>query len=432
MTQLLAVLIFVATLVLVIWQPRGLGIGWTAVGGAALSLIVRVVTLQDVWAVTRIVWDATLTFVAIIITSTILDRIGFFEWAALKMARAAHGDGRRVFVYVIVLGAIVSAFFANDGAALILTPIVLEKVKLLKFDLKKTLPFVMASGFIADTTSLPLVVSNLVNIVSADYFHVGFVTYAIHMLVPDLFSFAASLLVLYLFFYRDIPVRYNPEDVSDPESAIRNYTMFRLSWLILGILMVGYILTELLHVPVSLVAGVIAMVFLIVGTRQRAIQPWHVVRDAPWSIVAFSIGMYVVVYGLRDAGLIVVLSRLVHHTAAGGLYVGTVGMGVIAAILSSIMNNMPTVMIDALAIHAAHVAPTMERSMVYANVIGSDLGPKITPIGSLATLLWLHVLGTRGIRITWGRYMKTGIILTIPTLIITLSGLYLWTTFIGS
>lgn len=245
----LAVTLFIVTLVFVIWQPRGLSIGWSAIGGAVLALVFHVVSFHDVISVTKIVWDATLAFVGIIITSTILDKTGFFEWAALKMARAANGDGRRVFLFVILLGAMVSAFFANDGAALILTPIVLEKVKLLKFDMKKMIPFIMASGFVADTTSLPLIVSNLVNIVSADYFHVGFLTYLAHMVVPDLFSLGASMLMLYLFFRRDIPERYNPNDLSDPSRAIVHHGMFRASWAILAVLLVGYILTlSLIHI----------------------------------------------------------------------------------------------------------------------------------------------------------------------------------------
>lgn len=427
----LAVIIFLVTLILVIWQPRGLSIGWSALGGALLALVFRVVTLHDVVEVTRIVWDATLAFVAIIIISTILDKIGFFEWAALKMAYAAGGDGRKVFFYVTLLGAMVAAFFANDGAALILTPIVLEKVRVLKFDAKRMLPFIMASGFIADTTSLPLIVSNLVNIVSADFFHIGFLDYAVHMIVPDLVSFVASVLMLYLFFWRQIPKSYDPSRLNHPEEALVHQGLFRASWVILVALLVGYIATQLLHIPVSLIAGVIAFVFLVAGTRTKVIQPWQVIREAPWAIVVFSIGMYVVVYSLRDVGLTNILGRLIQFSTHGGLYAGTLATGFIAAILSSVMNNMPTVMIDALAIHSTHVSGVMHQALVYANVIGSDLGPKITPIGSLATLLWLHVLGKKGIQISWGQYFKTGIVLTVPVLFVTLSGLYIWMTVIG-
>ncbi len=426
----LAVAIFLLTLTFVIWQPKGLSIGWSALGGAVLVLLFRVVSLHDVVEVTRIVWDATLAFVAIIIISTILDKVGFFEWAALKMAHAAGGNGQKVFLFVTVLGAMVAAFFANDGAALILTPIVLEKVRLLKFDPKRMLPFIMASGFIADTTSLPLVVSNLVNIVSADFFHIGFLDYALHMIVPDLFSFVASVIMLFLFFRRDIPKVYDPAQLSSPRDALAHEGMFRISWAILGALLLGYIATQLFHIPVSLVAGVIAIVFLITGSRTGVIQPWRVIREAPWAIVVFSIGMYVVVYGLRDAGLTTVLGHLITASTLAGGYAATLGMGFIAAILSSVMNNMPTVMIDALAIHSTHISGMMQQALVYANVIGSDLGPKITPIGSLATLLWLHVLGKKGIRISWGQYFKTGIVLTLPVLFVTLSGLYLWMQFV--
>ena len=206
--MLIAFAIFLFTLVLVIWQPRGLGIGWSASIGALLALALGSVAPGDIPTVWNIVWNATATFIAVIVISLLLDEAGFFEWAALHVARWAGGDGRRLFAFCVLLGAAVSALFANDGAALILTPIVMSMLLALRFSPAATLAFVMAAGFIADSASLPLVVSNLVNIVSADYFGLGFGEYAAVMLPVNLVSVATSLLVLFLYFRRDLPPVY--------------------------------------------------------------------------------------------------------------------------------------------------------------------------------------------------------------------------------
>ena len=414
----LAILVFLVTLVFIIWQPKGLQIGTTAVIGAIAALALGVVNFDDVITVTSIVWDATLAFIGIIILSMVLDQIGFFEWAALKMARLSKGNGHLMFVYILLLGALVAALFANDGAALILTPILLAKMKHLKMNPVAIFAFLMAGGFIGDSASNPLVISNLTNIVTAGYFNIGFLEYMKNMFLPNMLSIIASIVVLWIYFRKSIPSRIDIENLATPESVIKNMTMFKLSWWFLGLLLIGYFVGDYYNLPVSVFALGGALVFLAIANHFKATKPWMTIKTAPWQVVWFSIGLYIVVFGLKNAGLTTYLAGLIVELQSYGNTAAVIGTGFLAAVLSSIMNNMPTVMVMDIAI-----AEAGNTSLAYANIIGCNLGPKMTPIGSLATLLWLHVLAQKGVKITWGEYMKVGLVITPPVLLVALLGL---------
>src|SRR5699024_11101481 len=245
------------------------------------------------------------------------------------------------------------------------------------------------------------------------------------MIIPNIFSVITSVVVLLIHFRKTILRSYDVDLLLLSESAIKDVRLLHISWYVLALLLIGYFVCEWFALPVSFIAGAIAIVFIIVSCDSEAVDTKLVIINAPWAIVFFSIGMYVVVYGLGNAGLTSLLASSLQWLAEQGLFIATISMGFIAAILSSIMNNMPTVMIDALAIAETNTNGAIREALIYANVVGSDLGPKITPIGSLATLVWLHVLAQRDVHISWGTYFKIGITLTIPILFITLTGLFI-------
>ncbi|WP_141050144.1 arsenic transporter [Aliarcobacter cryaerophilus] len=416
--MLIASLIFIITLTFVIVQPKNIQIGTSAIFGAFIALIFGVVTFSDVLDVTNIVWDATLAFIGIIILSLVLDEIGFFEWAALKMAKFSNGSGLKMFIYSILLGAFVSALFANDGAALILTPILLAKMRILQLNLKTIIAFLLAGGFISDSASLPFVFSNLTNIVTANYFSIGFAQYFFDMIIPFIVSVIASTIFLWLILRKDIPKTVDITLLKEPKSVIKNMKLFYFSWVFLAFLLCAYFLGDAYDLPISIFALGGATIFLIIATISKSVMPLKIIKEAPWQVVWFSIGLYIVVYGLKNAGLTDYLAIILKDLALRGETISVLGTGFIAAFLSAIMNNMPTIMIMDIALN-----DIQNQAMIYANIVGCNLGPKMTPFGSLATLLWLHVLAKKGVKISFAQYSKFGLIITPPVLFIVLLSL---------
>lgn len=413
--MLIPICIFLVTLFLIITQPKGLQIGTTAILGAIVALILGVVSINDVLDVTNIVWDATLAFIGIIILSLVLDEIGFFEWCALKMAKFSKGSGIKMFIYSILLGSFVSALFANDGAALILTPILLAKMRVLQLSTKTIIAFLLAGGFISDSASLPFVFSNLTNIVTANYFNIGFVDYFLNMIIPFIVSVIASIVFLWLILRKDIPKKVDVRLLKEPKSVIKNMKLFYFSWFFLAFLLSAYALGDIYKLPISFFALGGALVLLIIASLTKSVNAKNIIKEAPWQIVWFSIGLYIVVYGLKNAGLTEYLTTILNYLVLQGDTIAIISTGFISAILSAVMNNLPTIMIMDIALK-----DISNEALAYANIIGCNLGPKMTPFGSLATLLWLHVLAKKGIKISFWEYSKFGLIITPPVLLLVL------------
>ncbi|KJE48922.1 MULTISPECIES: arsenical efflux pump membrane protein ArsB [unclassified Acidiplasma] len=417
-----SLIIFIVTLYLVIKKPKNIGIGYSALAGAAVTFILGISSIEDIIRVWDIVWNATFTFISIIIISLILDEAGFFEYIAYKIVNFAGNSIKKLFLLIIVLGSVISAIFANDGTALILTPIVYSILYRSKFSNDKILPFIMATGFIADTASIPFTVSNLVNLVTAGYFNITFLRYTEIMIIPDLISIIASVAVLYIFYRSELKKNYAANTDIKPEDLIKDKRIFKISFPAILILITLYFISGFIKIPVSFISMPFAAFFYLMARLDKRIDANRVIKIAPWQIVLFSLGMYIIVFGVSNEGLNLIYVYVLQHINNVLPPFNFILSGFFFAFNAAIMNNLPSVMIGDIAISGLK-NPGL---LMYANVIGNDIGPKFTPIGSLATLLWLYTLERKNaIKISYRYYMKAGLILAVPVLFSTLLALYI-------
>jgi arsenical pump membrane protein len=426
MLLLLSIVVFTVTLILIIWRPKGLNEAAFSAPGALLLLIMGSLAWEDAAYIWHVVWNATLSLIGIMILTSLMDDNGFFRWAALHIVRRFH---RRRLVLMIGLSGfscLITTFFNNDCTVLIMTPIVLEITALLGMGMKARVAFLLSVGLMADTASATLMVSNLTNILSADFFGISFGDYSRHMAFPGITASMATIAVLILVFGKTIKRDYAAADHStpafpEPSSVIGNTLIFRLSWVVLLFILIGYFGSESLAVPVSFIACGGAVLLWIVGVATKSADSFRIVSRTPWLIVVFALTMNLIVYNLHLHGATDWFPDLLRPVSESGLAGAIFGSGILFSLLAAVMNNLPAVLISSLSISEINGSAILP----FASLIGMSVGAKLTPLGSLATLLWLGLLRREGIHVTWGQYMKFGLILTIPVLLVTLGALWL-------
>lgn len=430
-----ALSVFVLTLFLMIKRPFGLRLGYAAGIGALLSLVLGTVSFGQAVQSFLDIWDAALAFLGIVALSVTLDAMGFFRWAALRVVRLARGSGLRLYFYVSLLTAAVSILFANDSAVLILTPIVLEIVTCLGISGKGRLVYLFSAGLIADTAAMPLITSNPINIVSADFFKYSFITHLEFMGPVAVATIVSSLLLVYLFFRKRIPRVY---DVTAADTLTLNKPeissgLLKVIIATLVAIDVSYVLTSLSRVPVSFVicSGTVFLVavYWVTLKRKGSVNGENkglvgLARDINWDIVLFMLSIFLVVQGLNTAGVTNLLASALSTTSTFPSFLGVFAPSLVVTVGASFMNNWPMTILGLLSIKQAGVSGTAFTGLVFSNVIGNNLGPHFFPLGSLAILMWMETMRRKGVNISLKEYLKVGSVLSIVE--VAIASLILW------
>jgi arsenical pump membrane protein len=359
------------------------------------------------------------------ILTAVMDDNGFFRWAALHVVQRFHRRRILLLVGLSAFSCLITTFFNNDGTVLIMTPIVLEITALLGMGLKARIAFLLSVGLMADTASATLMVSNLTNILTADFFGISFGDYARNMAFPGITASLATIAVLVLAFGgtigKDAEAGATTGIFPEPASAIGNRIVFRLSWVVLMLILIGYFGSEAMDLPVSFIACGGAIGLWLAGVATKSSDSARIVRRTPWLIVVFALAMNMIVYNLHLHGATEWFSDALTPVSESGLAGAIFGSGILFSLLAAVMNNLPAVLVSSLTISGLE-----DQSILpFASLIGMSVGAKLTPLGSLATLLWLGLLRRDGIQLSWGQYMKYGIILTLPVLFVSLGALWL-------
>ena len=417
MSTALTLLIFGLTLAGVLTRPRGLSEAWFAAIGGVLMLAAGLVSPAAAWQVTRESGDVLLFLLFLMALSALVDTSGFFDWAATLAARAAKGDARRLLTLVFVLGAAITTLLSLDTTALLLTPLVWAVASRANLPLK---PYLFACAFVANIASSALPVSNLTNLLAFSAIGDSTLRYALLMTPPTVGASLVTLWVLRLAYRREIPERFDASAFPDPLDAVPNLPYFRVTLIVLGLTLVGYFaVPALLGWPLWTVAAASAVALLAAGKWLRRVRARTIaLRGVAWSVFPFVIGMFVVIRGVEGVGLAAwlggVLREVGGETLPGRLFAAAFG----AALGANVVNNIPMCLLSLTALAA------QGKASLYAAVLGVNLGPNVTVVGSLATMLWRATLAQRGVEVTPAELAKAGLLVTVPALVV--ATLLLW------
>lgn len=423
--------LFALTLLCIYIRPLNLPLWVYSSLGAAFCVGFGFVSLSDVAFVWDMVWDSTFSLVGLIVFALSLEKLGFFEVLAHYTLRLSthrqtlHLQTWKFFVFIGVLASVLATFFSNDGAILILTPLIialLTHIENVKFSRSPLIIFLLFVGFMSDFASNTFIFSNLTNIITADFFTITFIDFALAMALPQLFVILATLVLFWILFTRKLPktLEFKVHTQALPKPSI---TLFCFA--LIALLLFGIIGGEKFGIALCVFTLGVAFLSTLCGILTHKIALKQMLKLAPLGIVAFSLGLFIVVFGLNNMGLVGLLAKGLKHFDTLPLFAQIFSVGISSSLGSSVINNLPMVMLGDLALKDS------SNALIFAHLLGCNVGAKLTPIGSLATLLWLFSLKRYGISISFLQYMLVALLIVPFVLFFGLLGLWIYVKIAG-
>ncbi|CAG9612167.1 Arsenical pump membrane protein [Bacillus rhizoplanae] len=435
--------VFFITMVVIFWRPGGVNEAWPAAIGAGIIIITGLVSRSDIADIISKIGGASITIIATIVMAVILESFGFFHWAAARLANLAKGSGHRLYWYIQLLCFLMTLLFNNDGSILITTPILILLLKNLQLKPHQQIPYLLSGALIATASSAPIGVSNIVNLIALNIVHMTLYMHTAMMFVPATLGLIFMSWLMYLVVKKKLPKTlptsaYDIEEVfftkhfhplkgKDSIDTKSKRTKFMLKVLLFVFLMRCLLfVASFFAIPIEIVAVLGSLVLLVWRWYYLRTNPVDILKKTPWHILIFAFSMYVIIYGLHNAGLTAWLVQICEPIVNQSLLHASFIMGGLVSLLSNFFNNHPALMIGTITLTEMGLDPITLKTIYLANIIGSDMGSLLLPIGTLASLIWMHILKQNKIKVKWKDYLNVSLIVIPLTTIVTLFLLFYW------
>ncbi|MFE1245727.1 arsenic transporter [Fictibacillus sp. NPDC058756] len=444
---MISVFVFLMTMLVIFWRPKGINEAWPAAIGACIILITGIVTQADVFEILHKIGGASITIISTIVMAVILESFGFFHWSASRLAILSKGSGYRLYWDIQLLCFLMTLLFNNDGSILITTPILILLLKNFRLKPHQQIPYLLTGALTATASSTPIGVSNIVNLISLKIVDMTLYMYTAMMIVPATLGLLFMSYLMYILVKKRLPKKL-PHMTYDIEQAFftkkfhplkgtvtvetkRQRTKFMLKILMFVLLIrCSIFIASYFSIPIELIAVLGSLVLLIWRWYYLRTNPLDILKKTPWHILIFAFSMYVIIYGLHNIGLTDLLLKICVPIVDQGMFQATLLMSGLVTLLSNLFNNHPALLIGTITLTEMKLDPITLKTMYLASIAGSDIGALLLPIGTLASLIWMHLLKQNKIKIKWMDYLRISLIAVPLTLAVTLILLYTWVHFI--